>query len=186
MGDDFFTTEVKQIGQVGPLYVRPQSKIRTRNALAFSRDSHTHAKLAEVRAPTPAGSPLFKRECAPARCDRCLFRRYAANVCCCCCLVASGGARARRPPRTRQTHRRLLRLADLLVMRALEGLAVAQEAQVAAVVRRLAEAAESLLDPVERERRKSADAEGLWSDQGHKSREYSTERRSSSSKRAYA
>ena len=62
-------------------------------------------------------------------------------------LEARRRAAARRPPSTRQTHRRLLRLADLLVVRALERLAVAQDAQVAAVVGSLAEATESLLNP---------------------------------------
>ena len=51
-------------------------------------------------------------------------------------------------------------------MRALEGLAVAQEAQVAAVVGRLAEAAESLLDPVVKKGKRWE--KHMWSDPGIK------------------
>lgn len=52
-----------------------------------------------------------------------------------------------RPPRARLPHRRLLGLADLLVVVRLELLPVAKDAKVAHHVRRLAEAAQSLLDP---------------------------------------
>ena len=67
-------------------------------------------------------------------------------------LEASRRTRARRAARAGQTHRRLLRLADLFVVRVLEGLAVAEDAQVANTVRRLAEAPQRLLNPVAQSR----------------------------------
>ena len=58
-------------------------------------------------------------------------------------------------------HRRLLGLADLLVVRRLERLAVAKDAQVAHLVGLLAEAAQSLLNPASTEQRRVAASERL-------------------------
>ena len=65
-------------------------------------------------------------------------------------LEASRRTRARGAASARQPHSALLGLADFLVVRALERLAVAQDAQVTAVVRGLAEAPERLLNPENR------------------------------------